>query len=54
MPLFYHLLLQLIYADLAFTAAGLLASWYAVLHAVEGYEDEFGFHELAAGAVTSA
>lgn len=51
---FYHLLLQLIYADLAFTAAGLLASWYAVEHSVEGYEDEFGFHVLTDAMVASA
>ncbi|HNC23689.1 MAG TPA: hypothetical protein PLU52_05740 [Opitutaceae bacterium] len=51
---FYHLLLQLICADLAFTAAGLLTSWYAVEHAVEGYEDEFGFHVLTDAMIASS
>lgn len=38
--------------DLILTLAGFGVLWYAMKYAVEGYEDEFGFHELRAVVVS--
>jgi len=34
-------------SDLALTVAGIGAMWFAMHYAVEGHEDDFGFHQLA-------